>query len=591
MKTGKPQTQESRIRTRRLRCGAPTTVALALLATLAPPFGPMFGPQAGQAAIYYVGVGGAGCTHATLAAALLSATLTPETDWIYLTRTVSYDNVQLTLTNWNPATIGGLNLAGGLDSCAGGLPSGRTTLSGTGSNPVLTVEATAGQASSVFVAHLDLVGGTRGLDVRGNSFVDVFSSIVTGNGTGVRVTAGARVELRTTALVHGNSGGLFGGGVYCSDPGSEIELRGVLLDNHASSAGGGLFASNFCQVEIGDGAQILFNSAPMGGGVFLQSSASIIGGGGGGDNWGASITHNTAANGGGGLHLNGPSTVGQLTSIAIDNNTAGNFGGGVALVNGADLEISRHLDPLHCAAPPRCVSVSGNTLTSGTDGSAAHVESLATLKLGQAFIESNSGAGGAGFVIHAEAGSLIHLEGARLWNNRSVSLFEADNAADIRVAFVSAARNSYLVGGVPPLIDSRGGRAHGGARIDVLTSILVDHGPFETSTGGEIHGECLILDTVVGLTTSTGAPMVGVDPRFLDPDNGNLSLGIDSPAVDSCDAISATPIYTDHDLDSRGTDLAPIPDLFGPYDRGADEVVPLFYDGFQSGSASEWSTP
>lgn len=581
MDTEKPPAREPDRCARRPPRGAATIASIALLAALAP----AFGPRAADAAIYYVG--GAGCTHATIAAALLSAALTPETDWIYLTKTISYDNVQLTLTDWDPATIGGVNLAGGIESCGGGLPNGRTTLTGTGSNPVLTVEATAGEASSVFVSRLDLVGGTRGLDVKGNSFVDVFSSIVTGNGTGVRVTAGARVELRESALVYGNSGGLFGGGVYCSDAGSEVELRGVLLDNHATSAGGGLFATASCQVEIGDGAQILLNSAPLGGGVYLQSSASMTGGGGGA--WGASITNNTATDGGGGLYLNGPATSGQLTNIAIDDNTAADFGAGIALVNGADLEISRDPGAANCVAPPRCVSVSGNALTSGTDGSAIYLESLATLELAQAFVESNSGAGEAGYLIYAEGGSLIRLEGTRLWNNHAVSLFEADNAADIVAAFVSAARNDYLVGGVPPRFDSQGGRAHGGARIDVLTSILVDHGPFETSDGGEVHGECLLLDTVAGLTTSTGAPMVGVDPRFRDPDNGDLSLGIDSPAVDSCDALSAIPSYPDHDLDPRGTDLVAVANLFGPYDRGADEVVPLFYDGFESGNTSAWS--
>jgi hypothetical protein len=580
--TGKPQHREPELRARRPRRSTPPIEAIALLAALSP----AFGPPTADAAIYYVGTG-AGCTHATIEAALLSAALTPQTDWIHLTRTISYDNVHLTLTNWNPATIGGVNFEGGVDTCGGGLPSGRTTLTGTGSHPVLTVEATAGEASSVFLAHLELDGGTRGLDVSGDSFVDVFNSLVIGNGSGVRVTGGARVELRESARIWSNSGGLFGAGVYCSGSGSEVEIRGVLLDNHATSAGGGLFATDSCQVEIGDGAQILYNSAPLGGGVYLQSSASMIGGGGGG--FGASITNNTAFDGGGGLYLNGPTTSGQLTNIAIDDNTAADFGAGIALVNGADLELSRDPDAGDCVAPPRCVSVSGNTLTSGTDGSAVHVGQLATLKLGQAFVESNSGAGEAGFLFYAEGGSLIFLEGARLWNNHAVSLFEADNAADIQAAFVSAARNDYLVGGVPPRFDSRGGRAHDGARIDVLTSILVDQGPFETSGGGEVHGECLLLDTVAGLTTSTGAPMVGVDPRFRDPDNGDLSLGIDSPAVDSCDAIAATPVYPDHDLDPRGTDLVAVADLFGPYDRGADEVVPLFADGFESGNTSTWS--
>ena len=63
-----------------------------------------------------------------------------------------------------------------------------------------------------------------------------------------------------------------------------------------------------------------------------------------------------------------------------------------------------------------------------------------------------------------------------------------------------------------------------------------------------------------------------------------------SPAIDSCDTFSYTPLDSDFDLDARGFDLVSVPNLLGPFDRGADEVVPLFANGFESGNTSAWSS-
>ncbi len=70
---------------------------------------------------------------------------------------------------------------------------------------------------------------------------------------------------------------------------------------------------------------------------------------------------------------------------------------------------------------------------------------------------------------------------------------------------------------------------------------------------------------------------------------GNLRLRLDSPAIDSCNEEVYAPVYLDLDLEQRGFDFASIPNILGPYDRGADEVLPLFADGFESGNSSAWS--
>jgi len=574
--------EATRVRARLRHHGS--NLVVASMAALAP----FFAAIPVGAAVYHVG--GAGCTHATIAAALVSASSSPEDDLILVTRTFSYTNVQETVTNWNPATSGTLTLAGGVNACGSLIVDGTTTLTGNGSNPVITVQATLGQVSNVTISNLQLSGGSRGLDVSGDSEVEVHSSELSANGTGLRVTSGARVDVSTSVTIHDNSGSLFGGGVHCADPASEVTLNGVVHSNQATSAGGGIFASNFCHLNLADGGHVQANSAPLGGGVYLQSGASMAGGG--GEIYGALVTNNNASNAGGGFYIQGASggAFATLSNVRIDNNSAANLGGGVALVGGGMMELERESNPSTCLAPPRCVSLSGNSLSSGELGSAAYVASGSHLTVAHAFIEQNSGPAEAGFVLYAEdPSSEMALEGVQLWNNRTVSLFQAESSAQIRAGFVSAAANDYLIGGVPPYWDSSGGQAVGGATVGIFTSILDDQREFITNTGGIVELNCVLLDSTDGATMVSNA-MVGLDPRFLDPATGNLRLRLDSPAIDSCNDVVYSPVYLDIDVEQRGFDIASIPNILGPYDRGADEVRPLFADGFESGNSSAWSS-
>ena len=280
----------------------------------------------------------------------------------------------------------------------------------------------------------------------------------------------------------------------------------------------------------------------------------------------------------------------RFQNVWIDDNIAANFGGGVALTGDALMELSRSSSASNCFAPPRCVTMSGNTLSIGGLGSAAYVAAGSDLLVAHAFVEQNSGPAEAGFVLYAEgANSRMSLEGVQLWDNRTVSMFQAENSAFIEAAFVSAARNDYLIGGVPPYLDSRGAQASGAAQVELFTSILIDQRPFVASSGGTINSDCMLLDTAVGLP-SNSTNMVGVDPLYRNPAIGDLRLRLDSPALDSCDDFVYSPTQPDYDLDPRGFDFTSIPNVHGPYDRGADEVRPLFADGFESGDPSQWSS-
>lgn len=530
-----------------------------------------------------VGVG-TGCETDTITGALLLA-LGGGADVIRLTTTVAYTNVSQTLTNWDNAGAGPLTISGGWSSCtATGTPAGHTTVTGGGSNAVFSVEATAGRSSLLTFRRLRIIGGGRGVHASGNSEVSLQSTVIELNDGGILATTGADVHLDFTTFVRDNSATL-GGGINCSDPGSMVTIAGVVNDNQASGGGGGVFAQNGCSIVLADGADIRANEAPFGAGLFVQGGASVTGGG---EGFGAQVRQNVASGEGGGFRVVGAGSNVLIGNVRVRDNVAGNRGGGVSVINDASFQLER-FNFLPCNAPPRCAVLSGNSLTSGGDGSAAYAAGGGAFRMYQGFIEGNSGPLEAGFVLFAEdEGSQLYLEGIQIWNNRTVSMFEAQDNAEIVAGFVSAARNDYLVSGGPTRLDSRGAQASGGANVELYSSILIDQREFVANTG-TVHGDCLIVDTAGGLTTSTGLSMVGVDPRFRNADQGNLRLRLDSPAIDSCDTSRFSPIDSDYDVDARGWDLASKPNVFGPFDRGADEQRPLFADGFETGSTGSWS--
>lgn len=559
-----------------------SATALAIVGSLA--------PSPAMAAVFWVGQG-AGCTHSNVAAAVLSAALTPEADTIVLTRSTTYTGINLTLTNWNPATVGALSLLGGVDTCGGPVVGGTTSLVGIGGNPVITVETSGGGVSEVNLTNLELSGGSRGLDASGATEVEVLTSILRANGNGARVTAGAQVSFEDSTI-HDNSGGLFGGGILCRDSGSVVRLYGlsIVTGNAATSAGGGIFAADSCVVLLYQNALILSNDAQRGGGVYLQSGAVLQTDPLFNVDLGLAISHNRATDLGGGVFVNGAvgNTVAALRSVQVNHNVAVNGGGGIAVTAGGTVYLHQWPSEHRCSSWPRCTSLSHNRVSHALLGSAALATSGATLHIGQAYVEGNSGRDEGGGLIEAlDAGTDVRLEGLQIWNNRAHTLFAASGTAALRVAFVSAARNSYAVAaGYAP---SSGGGAWEGSALRLYSSILADISAFVTVTGGTVHGDCLVVDTAAGLTTSTGVPMVGVDPRFRQPDVGNLRLRFDSPAIDSCDDFAYTPMWRDYDLDLRGDDLSFVPNVLGPFDRGVDEVAPIFADGFESGATDEWS--
>lgn len=549
-------------------------LALALLA-----------PGAAGAAILTVGASAGTCSATSLAQALALAQASAADDEIRLTRTLAYTGVSTGIADWDPAVSGHLVLAGGFDDCLDATASGRTTLAGNGSSTVFGVGETGAVADRLLVTlrRLELTGGGRGLLAFGNVRVLVESSRIVGNGQGVGAWLGAELELALSTSVEGNVGALNGAGAFCLDAGTRLIVAGQVRENVASLAGGGIQAEDGCVVALRAGAAIEWNSAARGGGLVVSGGARGEGGGAG--PLPTRIAHNEASDFGGGIVVEGPGPRTLFANVQVESNVAP-VAGGLYVGPGGRLQLERY-NFEQCANPSRCFTLSDNRAVSTTNafGSAALVMDGGELVLMQGFVEGNDGDGELDAALAVLGGTMI-LDGMQIWNNESDAIFYA-RGGSIVAGYVSAAANFFWDEGSNTWRDSGGARASLDASIEIYTSILADHGPFEPETGGTIVGDCLILETEVGIVAEVS--MVGVDPRFRDAAAGDLHLRPDSPAIDSCDIKVYAPRDIDFDLNGRGFDTPSVANFLGRFDRGADELPLYFADDFESGGTVRWS--
>jgi hypothetical protein len=579
---------------RRLRSLVALGLALAVFGVLA--------PGAVHAAVYYVGTG-ATCgdqpnDRASLGAALLSAALTTVDDEIRLTRTLTYTNLGLALTDWHPGVAGRLTISGGWDNCDDASASGRTALTGRLGDSLLTVNTASQASSQVTLRALDLSGAEfRGLVVTQGGALTLQDVLVHDNAGGALVGAGGTLSGDAATEIADNDLAFDGGGISCSGAGAYVGFAGRLMRNTAGGGGGNLHVGPGCLAELFAGAllqgQGAFpspdHSAAFGGAIYVNNGTLVASGG-------ASRVvvelHDVWQDGyGGALFATGASANVVLFNTAIRDNSARIAGAAIYAENGASVTMDR---VAACPFVFSCSDVRRNRLWGGTEGEAVYADDAFVRMRRTVVVENGTQAGLVSSerkLLHAGNGAEIELDGVLLWKNYAVHLLSAAGA-DITAQYVTAADNSYSIDGV--IYDPWVAFANSGD-IGLHSSLLDDTKGAVTSAGGAVTADCLLVDSATGLPP--GSFFFGV-PQFINRAGGDLRQVATSPGVDFCDEnLVPWPGSKDGELQVRGLDLPANPNgapgiVGGTFDVGFDEVVPaelLFVDGFETGNTSAWS--
>jgi parallel beta-helix repeat protein len=191
-----------------------------------------------------------------------------------------------------------------------GAGAGSTVLSGSGSQPVI----------SVTDSHIGRTTVVEGLSITGGGGQA---------GAGVLVRNGAAPTLRNL-VIHGNSASGSGGGVAVSHAADPL-LDGVIVRNNSAQLGSGLALTRQGRATVRN-SRFENNSATgsgSAGAVYVVSASELT--------MQNSVVRGTSANNGGGVAISGGSTV-QIIGGRIENNSAGNLGGGM-LVREATLTV------------------------------------------------------------------------------------------------------------------------------------------------------------------------------------------------------------------------------------------------------------
>ncbi len=575
-------------------------IALLLASTAAAPALATVGPCS---ALNVICVGAdSACQYGDLQQAINAASTSSGTSTtVHVARNQSYDAQNLHIDNRNIA------LRGGYSSCGDYLPSGTTTLSGSGGNggSVVAITAPAGYRQ-VALRNLTIRdGGTSGETVGGgvyiadNVAVEIRASEIVANagayGGGIALLGadGAVLDLTDGSNVHGNSAVGYGGGLYCSsgqlnfDDALVVANRALALGGGSGGNGGGLYLVG-CSAHAtasDTGVGILGNQADGdGGGVLAVQATSLVLSGTATSAY--AVSGNTAGHGGAGIGAFYASQV-ELHGVDLASNIAGNFP--LSLGHGGGLYVLDS-DAIIDSAPCRgCSQVRDNVAIGSND---------------QAYL------GGGALIIGGSTPSHIDITDTRLSGNGegTLSLYAQDvgsGPAEV-IANVTSSIIAGNVGDQPLYLSGR-------VRASIEASTIADNGALAvisatdppltldlhdsivreaagtpllaaSGSGYVVNIDCVSVNSGSGAIFTTG--FASDQPGFVAAGIGNYHLKADASVIDACPASGTLPA-TDLDGNPRNVDAPAVPPFVpgAQADLGAYEWTPLdaiFANGFDA---------
>lgn len=546
-------------------------------------------PSAASALTYWVKTGGGpSCTHTTLQAAIDAMNgSTSANKTIYLVGSGPFTGP------FSMVGGGGITIVGGVASC------GMTT-----STQRSTLQAPSGQRP------LTILMGEEGRITLRRLLITTNSGTLNSDGGGIWFAAPSvfsTLRLEDTQVL--NNGTLKdGGGIFVSK-GKVILTGGSLVSSNTAVNGGGIAAINGAAVEV-ESSNVTTNTAYFDGGGIYAPRASVRIGSTSGLGLPASVANNLAGDDGGGLYIgaNGDASLGAVALASINGNQA-RRGGGLfmddAWVNLYQAELK--LNSASLAGGAIYVAPSGALLTNNADWTADGFPRFSANRAGEGaaiyaegdneteiylltgtFSNHDTRATGAAMVTANGPLGYFFFRGLTVYGNQGPELFAVEGGAPLELL------HSVISGNTVNRLVRWDGTGPG---VRVANSIISETEPVFSGlpTPQVLPQLSCIVSPFPLLGTPPGTDLSQVfafDPRFVAPDRGDFHVWPTSPAIDLCPyAPGGTNAGYDRDRDPRGYDEPFHSNPTGhTYDAGADEVIPVVWDDFESGSFSHWST-
>ena len=403
---------------------------------------------------------------------------------------------------------------------------------------------------------IDGDGLGRVIDIR-NAGVDVTLDALTitggsyGNGAGVGVFFGSNATLRNTTITGNDSitlpgfGSLPGGGLYVGAGASTATVIDSTISNNTSANdGGGVHVGNSASLYLTNSIVTGNSAAEEGGGVSVSAGSLTV--------TNSTIANNMAGDYGGGVYVRSGGTF-TASNSTISGNTSQDGGGG--LLNEGTATLTN-------------VTVAGNQSINSYGGGIGVYESPAsptTLNLVNTTVTGNSAANGDGgglYVAGSANPSTVSLTNTIIFGNSAGSYADVSDGNNLIVATNSITSGagspySFTPGEVFAAIDNTTGGgllADNGGPVQTVALLAdaanpaFDRGaaPDEAALGLDLNGDGDMTD-VIG-TDATG------NARDVDRASSNNGGTVDVGAFEQQDAPRSVVSITEADTSDPGTD-------------------------------------
>ncbi len=408
------------------------------------------------------------------------------------------------------------------------------------------------------------VGFSSSLRLYGNSAV--LNNTATSHGGGIYCMEGSTIWLESASAVIGNTTTGIGGGIM---------LSGCQATVNSGATGIAGLGVNIGTNEASRGGGIALLSSSKGPDTVLVIGRDLLG-----SDPRPLIVNNHASIEGGGIYAAGSRTRVEVRDATIGSNTAA-FGGGIMAGSGAQLEVTRTLR--QCGGAQACSRIINNEANWGGGVGVEGAGTFARVSGTRLEGNRASAGGSAYYVAQGEAelwsmnNVIVGNTGASaveispgfvvVPRTASVELFSDTLAGNSGGAAVINANAEGHVSLTRTII-------HADPALPVLRRT---GSPVEAQA--QMH--CNMFHVITGVNDRDPLTKINNDPGFIDAASGNYHLSPDAWAIDLCPSLKVTTFDIDHDLHLRPVN-SPLPDIHGPFDVGAYEWNPsLFQDGFE----------